>query len=568
MLSGAVYSELAQCQDCYKCVRACPVKAIRVGAAHATVMPEHCVACGACVAACPSGAKRVRSDVPAVEALLRAGRPVLVSLAPSFRTEFEELEPGQLIAALRRLGFHGVSETALGAQAVSAGLAQALDKTRGQLWLSTACPVAVEFVRAFLPDRIGLLSPFPSPLQAHVRLLERRLGPHPVVFIGPCIAKKLETQACPGLAAALTFEDLRNWLDREAIRPGELRPEPGDRFLLGPAAEGALYPVEGGMAQATAMNLTGRHTRFVTLSGLQTIRRALGDLPGPGAGNLFLELLACEGGCVCGPKASRRSPVGARMRILDGAALDPEACPRLPDLPLAQAFQARVLLEPLVPEGALAEALRSLGKTGPGDELNCGACGYDTCRDLARAVVAGRAETRMCVSNLRNLAEKKANALLRTLPFGVVIVDAGLRIIESNAQFVALLGEEAALVDETQPGLAGAGLDKFVDFGDRFRSVLAGGEELLRQNVAWGGRTLSATIFNVEPGRVAGALLLDITATEARQQAMVGKAEEVIQSLLASAQEIACCVGRNAARSEGILNSLIAEFRGGAGHGG
>ncbi|BDU71327.1 [Fe-Fe] hydrogenase large subunit C-terminal domain-containing protein [Mesoterricola silvestris] len=557
MRPGPVYSEQAQCQDCYKCVRACPVKAIRVSSAHAVVMPERCLACGACVSACPSGAKRVRDDLPLVEALLRGDRPVVASLAPSYLSEFPG-GPGRIIAALKRLGFAGVSETALGAQEVSARLAQDLDAHTGRIWISTACPVAVDYVRTYLPERIPDLTPLDSPLLAHVRLLRAELGEAPVVFIGPCIAKKLEVEEAPTLAAALTFEDLRRWLDREGIDPLDLEPE-GD-FLLGPAAEGSLYPIEGGMARATALNMATGDTRFVTLSGLGPIREALADLPAP-RGNVFLELLACPGGCVNGP-AARRSPVGARMAVLDGASEAPGAYPREPAVPLERGFTARVPPAAGIPEGRLEAALRRLGKTGPGDELNCGACGYDTCRDLAGAILGGRAETRMCVSNLRRLAEKKANALLRTLPFGVVIVDEELRIIESNDQFVRLLGEEAALVAETQPGLCGAHIEKLVDFGGRFREVLEGGDELIRQNLASAGGTLSATIFTVEPGHVVGALLLDVTETEARQKEMVGKAEEVIQNMLANAQEIAFSLGRNAARSEGILNSIIAEFRG------
>ena len=560
MRAGPVYSELARCQDCYKCLRACPVKAIRVSAAHAVVQPERCVACGACVAACPSGAKRVRDDVPQVKALLAGPRPVVASLAPSFASEFEDLEPRRLIAALKALGFMGVSETALGAQQVSASLARSLDRETGRTWISTACPAAVDFVRTYLPGRIDQLTPLDSPLLAHVRLLRERLDPDlAVVFIGPCIAKKQE--AGGALEAALTFEDLRAWLTGAGIDPDRLEPGPGDRFLLGAAAEGSLYPVEGGMAQATALSMTTGNTRFVTLSGLANIGRGLADLPAPGAGNLFLELLACEGGCVCGPKASRRSPVRARMRILDSARPG-GAYPRPAEITLDRRFEGRVPPEPWISAERMAGALAGLGKRGPEDELNCGACGYDTCRDLAGAILGDRAESRMCVSNLRNLAEKKANALLRSLPFGVVIVDQELRIIESSEAFVRLLGEDALLVHDSQPGLAGACLDKFLAFGDHFRSVLAGGDELIRQNLPHGGRTLSTTIFSVEPGRVAGALLLDVTETEIRQQAIIDKAEQVIQNMLGNAQEIAFSLGRNAARSEGILNSIIAEFRG------
>jgi iron only hydrogenase large subunit-like protein len=554
--SGPVYSELAQCQDCYKCLRACPVKAIRVGAGHAVVMPERCLACGACVAACPSGAKRVRDDLPGIRRLLDGPRPVLVSLAPSYLSEFEGVDPRRVIAALRRLGFAGVSETALGAQQVSANLARILDAGTGRIFLSTACPVAVDYVRTYRPDRIAQLTPLESPLQAHARLLRRLEGAPAVVFVGPCIAKKQEA----GLDGALTFEDLRAWLTQAGIEPARIEPGPEDRFLLGEAAEGALYPVEGGMARATRLSMATGHTRFQTLSGLEEIRDGLEDLPDPGRGNLFLELLACRGGCVHGPKAIRRSPVRARMRILDrpGPA---GGLPRTPELDLARAFQPRVAPEFRFGADQVEEVLRSMGKRGPEEELNCAACGYDTCRELAGAILGGRAETRMCVSNLRRLAEKKANALLRTLPFGVVVVDQDLRIIEGNEAFARILGEDALLVRESQPDLAGARLDKFVAFGDRFLAVLGGAEEIIRENLVHAGRTLSTSIFPVEPGRVAAALLLDVTESEHRREAIIGKAEQVIQNLLGNAQEIAFSLGRNAARSEGILNSIIAEFR-------
>jgi len=570
MKPGAVYSEQAQCQDCYKCVRACPVKAIRVSAAHAVVVPELCIACGACVSACPSGAKRVRDDLEGVEALLKGKRPVVVSLAPSFRSEFEGVEPGQLIAALRRLGFTAVSETALGAEQVSARLAQDLNKSKGKLWISTACPVAVDLICKFLPERVQDLTPIASPLQVHARLLKELFGDEvAVVFIGPCIAKKLEVEASPEpLHAALTFEELRHWMSREGLDPAKLKPAREDTFVPGPASEGALYPMEGGMAQATALSLKKQDTRFISLSGVAHIRRALEDLPSPGNQNIFLEVLACEGGCVCGPKALRMAPVRARMKILDTVPSLPPVYPRRPTTPAGRQFARADQPRLQFPEARMLETLQQLGKRGVEDELNCGACGYDTCRDLASAILTERAETRMCVSNMRRLAEKKANALLRTMPFGVVVVDAELRIIESNDQFVKLLGEDAWLVHQSQPGLAGASLEKCLTFAERFRQVLTSGDEIIREDIQSAGLILSTTIFTVEPHRVVGALLHDVTDTQQRHRQIIEKAEAVIQNTLANAQEIAFSLGKNAARSEGILNSIIAEFAGQEGRSG
>jgi iron only hydrogenase large subunit-like protein len=567
MSPGAVYSEQAQCQDCYKCLRECPVKAIRVAGGHAQVMQERCIACGRCVAACPRGAKRVRNDLDAVRALLAGPRPVVVSLAPSFVGEYPGAAPRQVAAALLRLGFTAVSETALGAQEVSARLARDLDGAKGRILLSTACPVAVELVRRFLPERAGLLTPVDSPLLAHATLLRRAFGPEvAVVFIGPCIAKKLEMEAAPDrLQGVLTFEDLRLWLLEEGLDPASLVPGEGEVFRPETAAEGAFYPVEGGMAEATRLNMRTTDTRFVTLHGLEYLQAALADLPEAPEGNLFLELLACEGGCIRGPLAAKGSTLGARMKVLDHGRTVPGAYPRTCRIPLDRAYGARVAAAPTEPaagEEVLREALRRLGKEGPADELNCGSCGYDTCRDLAGAMVAQRAEARMCVSHLRHLAERKANALIRTLPYGVVIVGRGLEIIDCNETFVQLMGEDAVLVQAVEPGLGGARLDKFLDFADRFQAVLDGGPELIRENWPRAGRTLSVSVFTVEPGRVAGALILDVTETELRRQQVIGKAEQVVQGMLANVQEIAFSLGRNAARSEGILNSIIAEFSG------
>jgi len=558
-----IYSEQTQCQDCYKCVRACPVKAIRVNAGHARVIPESCIACGACVSACPSGAKRTRNDLERVEALLRSRRPVVASLAPSFRSEFHDLEPGQLIAALKALGFQAVSETALGAEQVSAHLAQALDQEKGRLWISTACPAAVDLVSKFLPHLTPHLTPFASPLQAHARLLQEHFGPEvAVVFLGPCIAKKLEVAPGHPLVAALTFEELRQWMEQRGIHPTRLPLGLPAAFEPYPAAEGALYPLEGGMAEATALSLARPHTRFVALSGTAHILSALEELPETTDRNIFLELLACQGGCVCGPKARRKAPVQARMQVLDAVRPLDQLYPRQPAIPIDRSFPSMAIPNPVHPEGRIQATLQSLGKRGTEDELNCGACGYETCRDLATAILAERAEARMCVSNLRRQAEKQANALLRTLPFGVVVVDEHLKIIESNEQFISILGEDARLVQASQPGLAGASLEKCIDFADRFREVLRSGEEIIREDIQSAGLTLNTTIFTVEAHRVVGALLQDVTATEQRHRQIIEKAEEVIQNMLANAQEIAFSLGKNAARSEGILNSIIAEFGG------
>lgn len=561
--NGAVHSEDAQCQDCYKCLRHCPVNAIQVRGGHASVVGDRCIACGACVAACPVGAKRVRDDLQEVQALLASGRPVALSLAPSFVREFPGATPAQVTGALRQLGFATVSETALGAQEICAHLVRDLGQGPGRITLSSACPVAVDLIRKYVPSRVGDLTPVDSPLQAHARLLRHWMGAStPVVFAGPCIAKKLERDASPELlAGVLTFEDLHRWLEEAGLDPSTLDPSTGG-FWPEPAREGARFPVEGGMIQALKQQGLAPNVRCLSVLGLGNLQEVLAELPLVGEEHLFLEMLACEGGCVRGPMSRRGSYLQARLEVEARGDAAAGSRPWQPQVPVARCFQAEPKTAALPDAARLEAVLLRLGKGSPADELNCGGCGYGTCRDLAAGILLDRAELGMCVSQLRKLAEKKANALFRTLPYGVVIVDQDLAIIESNDHFVALMGPEAQLVHEAMPGLAGARLEKFLPFAHRFRDELECGREFIRESHACGDRTLSVSIFTVEPGRVVGGLILDVTETERRRQEVVDKAEEVIQGMLANVQEIAQALGRNAARSEGILDSIIEAFSG------
>ena len=244
-----VYTIEAECQDCYKCVRHCPVKAIRVRDGHAAVIPELCVACGKCVEVCPVKAKQVRNGTGRLRLLLSEPAPVYASLAPSWVSEFKNVTSGQLIRALKQLGFAGVSETALGAQLVSAQVARELDGGVTGLLLSSACPTAVDFVRKYLPHLAGCITPVGSPLMAHARMLRDRYGDGiRVVFIGPCIGKKNEADRNPKLLnLAVTYPELRQMFREASIHPERLAADPADRFVPEAAEEGAQYPVEGGM---------------------------------------------------------------------------------------------------------------------------------------------------------------------------------------------------------------------------------------------------------------------------------------------------------------------------------
>jgi iron only hydrogenase large subunit-like protein len=559
-----IFTEKRECQDCYKCVRNCPVKAIKVEGGYASVVPELCVFCGQCVSICPNGAKRVRDDLARARQLPALKPRVLVSLAPSFVSEFPDVRPEQMIHALKQLGFFGVSETALGAQQVSAQAAALMQAQPGKILVSSACPTVVSYLQKHQPDGSRLLTGLLSPLLTHCIMLRQTFGPDiGIVFIGPCIAKKIEADQHPELLdVALTFEDLRRWFEQGKIAPEKITATADDRFIPESAAEGAMYPVDGGMIAGMKSVCAVNDGSLMAFSGLGAIRRALegiGEMKsGPG---LFLELLACEGGCVNGPKTARRdATVIKRRRVLQSVHPAKVALPRQPEVATKSNFVVEQPAAVNYPDAQIREALRNVGKFSSDDELNCGGCGYDSCREFAIALINRKAERAMCVTYMRKLAHKKANALIQKMPSAVVIVNDDLRIIEFNAVFVSLFAGDRAPGGDGAVSIEGVRLSEVMPFANLFHNVLKTGEDILDRDLRFQNTILHATIFNIEKHCLVGGIIQDITKPAVQKAQVIRKAQEVIQKQLATTQQIAYLLGENAAESEITLNSIIDSF--------
>jgi iron only hydrogenase large subunit-like protein len=559
-----IFTEKRECQDCYKCVRNCPVKAIKLEGGYASVIPDLCIFCGRCVEVCPNGAKRVRDDLTRARQLLQSKPRTYVSLAPSFVSEFPEWRPGQIIRALKHLGFAGVSETALGAQQVSAQAAAALSAERSRILFSSACPTIVAYLQKHRPAQVQHLTGLLSPLLTHCKILRQQFGPEiGVVFFGPCIAKKLEAQDHPELLeVALTFDDLRRWLDQERLDPRNLAETADDVFVPERAAEGAWYPVDGGMIAGMKSTCAVNDASFMAFSGMDAVERAIDGLPNPApAEGLFLELLACAGGCVNGPRTARRQgTVAKRYRVLRYGQQPAVPLPRAPELEIGTDLMVTPPASPKLPEPQIREALRQVGKLSREDELNCGGCGYDSCRAFAEALIRHKAERAMCVTFMRKLALKKANALLQKMPSAVVIANEAMRILECNAAFLKMFGHGAKVVGDAPPQIEGALLSEITPFAHLFQSVLKSGEDMVDRDLRFQNTILHASIFTIEKHCVVGGILQDITEPAVRKAEVIRKAQEVIQRNLLTTQKIACLLGENAAESEIILNSIIESF--------
>ena len=557
-----IYTEAAKCQDCYKCLRQCPVKAIKIQDGHAKVISELCVSCGHCVQVCPVEAKKIRNDLERARMLVHSGKKVYVSLAPSFVTEFEDIEPQKLVAAIKMLGFEGVSETALGAEEVSANVGRVISEGKKDIYISSACPSIVEYVKKYRPDFAPNITGMLSPVLAHCKILRKTFGDDiAIVFISPCIAKKNEADKYSDLMdISITFKDLRLWFEAEKIDIESL--EESADFVPRNAREGALYPIDGGMLAGIKANCSISDAQFMAFSGIANIRRVLDELDASKLKSpLFLELLACDGGCVNGPAVGKNSGTAMkRYDVINYSKYSEKEIPQKPQIDITTDWDIEPVEKNEYTEQQIREALRAVGKFSIADELNCSGCGYDSCREFAKAMLDGRAEPNMCVSYMRQLAHKKADTLIKTMPSGVVIVDDKLEIVECNRKFAELLGDETLRLHDEMNGLQKALLAKVVPFADIFKQVLNSGEKAIEKNVRFEKIILHITVFTIEPHRLVGGFIQDITVPAVQKQQIIDKAKEVIEKNLSTVQQIAYLLGENASESEVILNSIVGSF--------
>lgn len=563
----------ATCRDCYKCIRSCPVKAISIKAnehsaeVHARVIDERCVHDGRCVLVCPQKAKKVREDTGAIKKLLSRGAPVAASVAPSFAAALPLPEPGLMPAALKKLGFHLVQETAVGAELVAGEHRRT--QPPGPV-ISSACPVIVNLVERHYPDLIQYLSPLVSPMVAHARLLKMRHPGMKVVFIGPCIAKIGEA-SFPGIEDAVDFaigfKGLWEWLLEEEIDLATLPPSGFDGRRPGVAR---LFPLEGGQLRASSMSTDLLDTGVLAVTGLEKCMGLLDHLLEGYENNKrpqLIELLACGDGCIGGPLAvSEQDIFIRRQKVMDYYAARrkeeknsehdfPEVV--LPSPLLYRQYQNRKVSPPRPDEEAVKSILAQTGKFQPEDELNCGACGYGSCREKATAVYYGNAELQMCIPYMRKRAESMSNLVIRSMPNGVVIVDNSLIILEVNPAAERMFKSPAARV-------IGRPLETLIDPANFKRAIEE--KKLLEVETSYTsyGAITRQIIFPLEREKIAVGILVDITEDRRQKEQLdqvktqtIRRAQEVIDKQMTVAQEIAGLLGETTAETKVLLGRLI-----------
>ena len=562
MSSHYIYTEKNNCQDCYKCIRECTVKAIKMVDHSASIIQDGCIYCGHCTTLCPVDAKKVKDDITKVKLLLNQGKDVYVSLAPSYYAEFPEYSTKQFISILKKLGFKAVSETALGAELVSYQLNHFLQTANNGVYISSCCPAVVELVNKYYNHQKDKILPIDTPMLTHGKILRQHYGQNIyVVFIGPCIAKKKEADMNPGVVdAVITFKRLREWIKEEGLDTANEQ-ESTEDFQPCLANNGKLYPLEGGMITCVLNNDKIENLSHLSLSGVERIIPVLNQLDKlEGDQKVFLELMACEGGCIEGPgNINNDSVVVKSLKI---ASLEKDEKAGLftfeDALDLNNTFNYFVpVKKEIFSELEINDTLQSIGKISVKYELNCGGCGYESCRDFAQAVLSQKAERTMCVSYMRRIAQDKANTLLQRMPYGVVIVDRELKVVESNHLFAKLTGEEAVMAYDAKPGLEGADLRKLIPYASYFENLILSGESTIERDIRVGSQLIHLSIFTIQANQVLCGIIHNLRAPELNREEMVKRARTVVRDNLKTVQKIAFYLGENASNMETLLNSIV-----------
>lgn len=559
---SVIHSEKANCKNCYKCVRVCPVKSIRVENHQAKIIERDCIFCGSCVRACPQGAKVVTSELEKVKSMLTGEQPVILSLAPSYYSAFNFASPEAFAGQLQALGFYGVSETSSAAAYVTAAYCEHIKNGTRKNIITTSCPSANRLIETYHPTLIDQLAPVVSPMIAHGRLLKKEHPDAKVVFAGPCIAKKDEAQDIRHdneINAVITFDELSGWMQENAdilrdAPPVKLLNDSSKILRMYPIADGILASIQAYMGDALG------DWELLSVSGKDNCRRLCESLERGELEHCVIELNICQDGCINGPKTvgEAASRFQQRGRIHKYAKQDCGGFPELPvSIPLDKLFLDRSAKEDLPDEATIRKLLEKIGKDTPDKELNCGTCGYATCRDKVIAVYQNKAEWNMCLPYMRERAESLSNHVLAQNPEIILIVNEDLDIIEFNiaAQNAFGIPRSEALHKN---------LYELFDASD-FETVLQNKEALHNKTVEYPeyGITTQQDILYLPNENVVIGMLRDITKEIEEQKQKyqlrmdsMEMAQKVIDNQMVAAQQIAFLLGETTAETKVTLTRL------------
>ncbi|EEG75031.1 [Fe-Fe] hydrogenase large subunit C-terminal domain-containing protein [[Clostridium] hylemonae] len=552
----------ASCRHCYKCVRNCEVKAISVQNEQAHIMKDHCINCGHCLEVCPQNAKTFASDMERVKGYLKQGMKTVISIAPSYLGVLEYEKPGQVVDALLKLGFYEVRETAEGAALVTQEYRKLLKDGTMKNIITTCCPSVNDLIEKYYPALTGQMAPVVSPMIAHGRLIKQIYGEDTkVVFLGPCIAKKEEAvgdkRVIGAVDAILTFEEITKWWAAEGIDVNACE----DRPLGNPDPRvNKLYPVGGGIVKSILADSVEDNYYKVYVDGLKPCMELFEELMKGEISDCFFEVNVCEGGCIKGPASDKwqQTVIKAKMNVEDQVGhREPAEGIDGSSISMEKQFHDRHVADRMPDGSEMRDVLKAMGKYTAEDELNCGACGYPTCRAKAVAVYQKKAEIGMCLPHALEQAESMSNVVMDVTPSMILIVDKDMRIRECNkkAQEMLDVSREEALERY---------IFEFLDDRD-IAEVLRTKRQVIHKKVGLEsiGMTVVESIIYIESLESVLVTYQDITKEEkAKEQhynlkiETVEMAQRVIDKQMMVAQEIAGLLGETTAETKVTLSKL------------
>ena len=552
----------ARCKDCYKCLRECPVKAIKVVDHHAKIIESRCILCGHCTEVCPQNAKSVHTERAEVEKLL-AGGNVVASVAPSFVSSFNLQDFSVMKLALGRLGFADAEETSVGAREVTAQYKKLLESGTYKNFITSCCPAVNTMIELYYPKALNYLAPVDTPMIAHAKMIRARKKDAKVVFIGPCIAKKREAHESGVVDGVLTFEDLSAMFADKGIVLDEIARLP--ERASGGVNRAKYYPISRGIIKSFENYIDGYE--FVAVDGAKKCKEVLENIDS--LSGMFIEMNSCDSACVNGPcsLALKAGALKANADIRKYVNKDLQEHASAEYTPAGLDFTCmheRKRTEDFIPtDRQLQEILAKTGKTKPEDMLNCGACGYDTCLEKAWAVANGYANIEMCVPFMRERAESMSYEIIQTSPNGIVLLDGDLNILEINGKAKELLGIR-------DYDIKGKGIFHYFNPTD-FVLAAQDNKNIYNKKVYLEktGSYIELTIIVLKDGKGTYAVMKDITQeTKSEEQLDKVKLEtlattdEVIKKQMRVAQEIASLLGETTAETKVALLKLKKTLQG------
>ena len=540
------------CKNCYKCIRNCPVKAIRFSGNQAHIIGNECILCGQCFVVCPQNAKEIVNETEKVKVMLQTGEPVYVSIAPSFVANYDGAGIEAMRKALKALGFADVEETAIGATMVKNEYERILREEDRDILITSCCHSINLLIQKYFPSTLHYLANVFSPMQAHCMDIKRRHPGAYTVFIGPCVAKKDEAEHYKGIVdAVLTFEELTNWLNEEKITIEQIKDD-------NEKSRARFFPTTGGVLKTMALD-NPKYT-YIAIDGVENCINALKDIESGKIHNCFIEMSACVGSCVGGPVMEKyhQSPIKDYITVSNYAGNEDFEVEQPDMIALHKNFLhiERKLQPPS--ETEIYAILRQMGKFKPSDELNCGTCGYNTCREKAIAIYHGKAEIDMCLPFLKDKAESFSDTIARSTPNGIIVLNENLEVQQINAAARKIMNIRSA------SDVLGEQVIRILD-PSVFTEVLRTGRGVYNQRIylaEYKKYVEQTTVFDSE-SRALVCIMRDVSDEEKEREKKenisrqtIEVADKVVDKQMRIVQEIASLLGETAAETKIALAKL------------